>query len=381
MTTITNKKIVILGPAHPLRGGLAAFNERLAHELMLQGNEVSIETFSFQYPSFMFPGKTQFAEGAAPAGLRIRRSVHSMNPLNWLRIGAQLRKQAPDIIIVAFWLPLMGPSLGTVVKQAKKSGKTKVIGLIHNLIPHEKRPGDVPFTHYFVRQCDAFITLSQEVLDDLRRITQKPAIFSPHPVYDNFGDAVPRQEAIKALHLDAGKKYLLFFGFIRGYKGLDLLLEAMADARLRARNDVKLIIAGEFYEDRSKYDNLIAQHRLSDQLVLATDFIPNEQVKYYFSAADAIVQPYRTATQSGISQMAYHFEKPMVVTNVGGLPEIVPDGKAGYVVAPEPAAIADGILRLLDQGPASFSSFISEQKQRYSWRSFTLALGNLQDTQ
>lgn len=381
MTTIRNKKIVIIGPAHPLRGGLAAFNERLARELLLQGNEVSIETFSFQYPGFMFPGKTQFADGPAPEGLHIRRSVHSMNPLNWLRTGANIRKQSPDIIIVAYWLPLMGPSLGTVVKQAKKGRKTQVIGLIHNLIPHEKRPGDVPFTRYFIKQCDSFITLSQEVLDDLKKITAQPAVFSPHPVYDSFGEAVPRAEAIKVLGLEDDKKYLLFFGFIRGYKGLDLLLAAMADPRIVARKDIRLVIAGEFYEDRKKYDDLITQYQLQDKLELATDFIPNEKVKYYFSAADLVVQPYHTATQSGISQMAYHFEKPMVVTNVGGLPEIVPDGKAGFVVAPEPAAIADGILRFFEQGPAPFAAFIREQKLRYSWANFVDALGNLPATQ
>ncbi|MCK7554616.1 glycosyltransferase [Chitinophaga sedimenti] len=374
---ITNKKIIILGPAHPLRGGLAAFNERLARELQQQGNEVRIETFSFQYPSFMFPGKTQYAEGPAPEGLHIRRSVHSMNPLNWILVGRRLRQEAPDLIIVAFWLPLMGPSLGTVVKQAKKNGKTRVVGLIHNLVPHEKRPGDVPFTRYFVQQCDAFITLSQEVLNDLRGMTNKPAVFSPHPVYDSFGDAVPKQAAMAALGLSSTYRYLLFFGFVRDYKGLDLLLQAMGDPRLTARQDVRLVVAGEFYEDRAPYEALVNQFQLKDKLVMANEFIPNEMVKYYFSAADIVVQPYRSATQSGISQMAYHFGKPMVVTNVGGLPEIVPDGKAGYVVAPEPAAIAEGILRLLEEGPDRFSDFVASQKQRYSWANFTEALGNL----
>ncbi|UYQ94791.1 glycosyltransferase [Chitinophaga horti] len=377
MTKITHKKIVILGPAHPLRGGLAAFNERLAYELQNNGNEVRIETFSFQYPSFMFPGKTQYAEGPVPDGLNIRRSVHSMNPLNWLLTGKRLRREAPDLIIAAFWLPLMAPSLGTVIKEAKKNGKTKVIGLMHNLIPHEKRPGDGPFTRYFVKQCDAFITLSDEVLNDVRMLSDKPAICSPHPVYDSFGSAVPAPAALTALGLAPNYKYLLFFGFVRAYKGLDLLLEAMGDVRIAARKDIRLIVAGEFYEDRQPYDELLQRFQLKDKLVMANEFIPNEMVKYYFSAADAVVQPYRSATQSGISQMAYHFEKPMVVTNVGGLPEIVPNGQAGYVVAPEPAAIAEGILRLVDEGPEKFAAFIAAQKQRYSWANFVDALGNL----
>lgn len=369
---IRNKKIVIIGPAHPLRGGLAAFNERLAAQLTAQGNEVSVHTFSFQYPGFMFPGKTQYAEGPAPAGLKIRRSVHSMNPLNWLRTGRAIAKERPDIVIVAFWLPIMAASLGTIAKIIRKNGHSRIIGLVHNLIPHEKRPGDAPLTKYFVRQCHAFITLSREVEKDLHRLTSAPVAFAPHPVYDSFGDPVSPAVAKQHLHLDASKQYLLFFGFIRAYKGLDLLLEAFADERLQAISNLELLVAGEFYEDKKKYEPL-----LSPRVKLVEDFIPNERVKYYFSAADLIVQPYKTATQSGISQMAYHFEKPMLVTHVGGLPEIVPDGKAGYVVSPNPKAIADGILRFLAQPSGVFSNFIREQKQLYSWDHFTDTLGSL----
>ncbi|RPE05924.1 glycosyltransferase [Chitinophaga lutea] len=369
---IRNQKIIILGPAHPLRGGLAAFNERLAEQLTAQGNDVEIHTFSFQYPAFMFPGKTQYATGPAPANLRIKRSVHSMNPLNWFRTGRAIAKQRPDIVIVAFWLPLMAPSLGTIAKMIRKNGHSRIIGLVHNLIPHEKRPGDVPFTRYFVRQCDAFITLSREVENDLKQFTKAPVAFAPHPVYDSFGDPVPQETARKHLGLHPQHRYLLFFGFIRAYKGLDLLLEAFADPRLQAMDNLHLLVAGEFYEDKKKYEPL-----LTPRVQLIEDFIPNEEVKYYFSAADLVVQPYRTATQSGISQMAYHFEKPMLVTNVGGLPEIVPDGKAGYVTEPSPKAIADGILRFLDQPSGVFSNFIREQKQLYSWDHFTDTLGSL----
>jgi len=376
MTKLQHKKIVIIGPAHPLRGGLAAFNERLAHQLIAQGNEVSIHTFSFQYPGFMFPGKTQYADGPAPEGLHIRRTVHSMNPLNWLKTGRSIRKERPDLVIIAYWLPLMGPALGTIASIIRKNKHSQIIGLVHNLIPHEKRPGDKPFTRYFVNQCDAFITLSKEVLADIKKLTSKPVTYSPHPVYDSFGDPVPATVAKQHLGWDANKRYLLFFGFIRAYKGLDLLLEAFADRRIQAITNLELIVAGEFYEDRKKYE-----HLLTDQVKIFSDFIPNEEVKYYFSAADLIVQPYKTATQSGISQMAYHFEKPMLVTAVGGLPEIVPDGKAGYVVGLDAKSIADGILRFLAQPPDVFSSFIREQKQLYSWEHFADSLGSLTDTQ
>lgn len=369
---IRNKKITIIGPAHPLRGGLAAFNERLAAQLQEQGNEVTIHTFSFQYPGFMFPGKTQYAGGPAPENLHIERSVHSMNPLNWLRTGRAIAKERPDIVIVAFWLPMMAPSLGTIAKMIRKNGHSRIIGLMHNLIPHEKRPGDGPFTRYFVRQCHAFITLSREVEKDLHQLTAAPVAFAPHPVYDSFGDPVPQTAARQHLQLNANNRYLLFFGFIRAYKGLDLLLEAFADPRLQAVENLQLLVAGEFYEDKKKYEPL-----LGPRVKLVEDFIPNEEVKYYFSAADLVVQPYRTATQSGISQMAYHFEKPMLVTNVGGLPEIVPHGKAGYVTEPTPKAIADGILHFLSQPSGVFSNFIREQKQLYSWQHFTDTLGSL----
>lgn len=370
---MTGKKIVIIGPAHPIRGGLAAFNERLARQLAAQGNEVSIHTFSFQYPEFMFPGKTQYADGPGPADLRIHRTVHSLNPLNWRKTGLRIRKERPDMVIIAYWLPLMAMSLGTIAKLVRRNGHTRVTGLVHNLIPHEKRPGDTLLTRYFVNNCDAFITLSKEVLADIRKLTAKPAVFAPHPVYDSFGDALPATEARQHLGLDANKRYLLFFGFIRAYKGLDLLLEAMRDERIASLANLELIVAGEFYEDRKKYEPL-----LGPNVRLVSDFIPGHDVKYYFSAADLVVQPYKTATQSGISQMAYHFEKPMLVTAVGGLPEIVPDGKAGYVTAPDAKAIADGILRFLSQPPGIFTAFLREQKQLYSWEHFVNTLGTLQ---
>lgn len=370
---MTGQKIVIIGPAHPLRGGLAAFNERLARELAAEGNDVHIETFSFQYPSILFPGKTQYADGPAPAGLRIRRSVHSLNPLNWLATGSRIRKSKPDVVIIAYWLPFMAPSLGSIARQIRKNRHTRIIGLVHNLIPHEKRPGDIPLTKFFLRQCDAFITLSKEVKNDILQLTDKPVAETPHPVYDSFGDPVPTAEARQRLHWHQDKIYLLFFGFIRAYKGLDLLLEAMADPRIPA--NVHLVVAGEFYEDQQKYDTLIDP--LKDRLTLQSGFIPNEEVKYYFSAADLIVQPYRTATQSGISQMAYHFEKPMLVTAVGGLPEIVPDGRAGYVVGSVPRAIADGILRFLEMPSDAFRAFLKEEKKRYGWSYFTAVLASL----
>jgi glycosyltransferase involved in cell wall biosynthesis len=366
-------KIAILGTAHPLRGGLAAFNERLAYQLQQQGHTVTIWSFSLQYPSFLFPGKTQFTEEPAPAGLTIRTTVNSVNPLNWLQVGAQMNREKYDLIIVKFWLPFMGPAFGTILRKAKKNRKTKVMCIVDNIIPHEKRPGDKPFTNYFIKPVDAFVTMSLDVLKDVKTFTDKPSLFTPHPVYDSYLEAVSKTEACTKLGLDPAKKYLLFFGFIREYKGLDLLLEAMADARIRAAG-IELIVAGEYYNKDVEANNnsIIAKHRLQDVVHLNTDFIPNSEVRYFFSAADLVVQPYKHATQSGITQIAFHFEKPMVVTNVGGLAEVVPDGKVGFIAEPEPVSIAAAILRFYEPGSLpGLKENIAIEKKKYTWETFT----------
>jgi len=362
--------IIIIGTAYPYKGGLASFNERMALALQEQGHEVSIITFTLQYPGFLFPGKTQYTEEPAPGGLNISREISSVNPLSWIKVGRKLKKAKPDLILVKYWLPFMGPCFGTILRLAKSNGHTRVISILDNVIPHEKRPGDNAFTRYFLKPVDAFVSMSREVLKDLRIFTAtKPAIYSPHPVYDNYGDALDKSEARKWLNIPEGGKYLLFFGFIRKYKGLDILLEAMEDTRITEAG-IRLIVAGEYYGDREYYETLIDRLGIRAQIYLFTDFIPNAEVRYYFSAADCIVQPYRTATQSGISQIAYHFEKPMIVTNVGGLPEIVPDGRAGYVTEVSKAAIADAIVQFFSGDTGRFNSGIVTEKKQYSWDFF-----------
>lgn len=365
-------KIIIIGTAYPFKGGLASFNERLAYALQEQGHEVKIITFTLQYPGFLFPGKSQYSAEAAPKGLNIRQSLSSVNPLTWIKTAQFLRKEKADLILIKFWLPFMGPSFGKVLRGAKQNNHTKVVSILDNVIPHEKRAGDVAFTKYFLKPVDAFISMSHQVMDDLRIFEKsKPALFSPHPVYDNYGDLMDKQTAREKLHVSPEGKYILFFGYIRKYKGLDILLEAMADPRMKEEN-IKLIVAGEYYGDKDYYDEIITRLGIQDMLHLFTDFIPNEEVRNYFSAADVIVQPYRTATQSGISQIAYHFEKPMIVTNVGGLPEIVPDNKVGFVTAVDKNAIADAIIKFYKENKASdFSENIKEEKKRYSWNYFT----------
>ncbi len=362
-------KIVLLGPAHPLRGGLATFNESLAKALQKRGHEVRIITFSLQYPGFLFPGKSQYGRGEAPPQLPIEVAINSVSPFNWIAVGRRLRKEKPDLIIPSFWLPFMGPSLGIISALARKNRQSLSIALVHNLIPHESRPGDRLFTKLFTRSMDGFLALSQEVLNDIKAFEPgRPVSWHPHPIYDHFGPRIPRDEALSKLSLPAGKKYLLFFGFIRPYKGLDILLRALARDILKSRDDIRLIVAGEFYEDEKKYLQLISNLGLEKKVILHTRFIPDEEVARYFSVADVVVQPYRSATQSGVTQIAYHFDVPMIVSNVGGLPEIVPHGKVGLVCKPEEDVLAEAIDEILDDKlRGNFSRQIGEEKKRFSW--------------
>lgn len=362
-------KIVIIGTAHPLRGGLAAYNERLAYAFQEAGEEVEIYSFSLQYPGFLFPGKTQYTEEPAPKDLKIRTRINSVNPFNWLSVGNEISKLKPDIVIVKFWLPFMGPCFGTILRRIKKNKHSRVVSIIDNIIPHEKRFGDRPFAKYFVKPVDAFVVMSRSVEEDMKKFVRadQPVRFIPHPIYDNYGLPIAKDESRKKLGLDSDGKYLLFFGFIRDYKGLDLLLDAMADERIR-KMGIKAIVAGEYYSDSKPYEEQIERLGIKDLLILHTDFIPDSEVGPYFGAADMVVQPYKTATQSGISQMAYHFEKPMLVTNVGGLPEIVPNGKAGYVTEPNAKEIADAIVDFYENNrKESFEQFVKEEKKKFSW--------------
>jgi len=369
------QKILIIGPAHPLRGGgITTFNHRLAKEFVQQGYDCEIVSFSLQYPSFLFPGKSQYSDQPAPEGLTIHTLINSINPINWLKVGRRITNWKPDLVIVRFWLPFMGPSLGTILRQVKKNKHTKVICIADNVIPHEKRPGDKPFTSYFLKSCDAFITMSEKVMNDLRKFEKtKPAMQVPHPLYDNFGEKVLKAEAREKLGLSSADKIIVFFGLIRQYKGLDLLIEAMADQRLKEQN-IKLIIAGEFYDDEQRYRKLISDFQLQDRIILHSHFIPDADVKYFICAGDCIVQPYRNATQSGVTPLAYHFEKPMIVTNVGGLPSLVPHKKAGLLAEPDPSSLADAILQFYDLGEQHFIPFLLEEKKKLSWQNLTSSI-------
>jgi glycosyltransferase involved in cell wall biosynthesis len=370
------RRIVIIGPAHPLRGGLASFNERLARQFISEGDEVVIYTFSLQYPGFLFPGTTQYSSEPAPNNINIKVAINSINPVNWIIVGNQLTREKSDIIVVRYWLPFMGPCLGTILRIAKRNRHTKVICIADNIRPHEKRFGDIFFTKYFIKPVDAFITMSEKVLQDLKAFTNKPAQQVVHPLYDNFGEPLPKKTAREHLGLSMDDKIILFFGFIRKYKGLDLLLHAMSLPQMQ-QSGIKLLIAGEFYEDRKLYEEIITSRNLSAQLILKTDFIKDSEVRYYLSAPDFVIQPYRNATQSGVTPLAYHFEKPMLVTNVGGLPDLVLDGKVGLVSEPTPGSIANAILQLYQLGEEHFLPHLREEKKKYSWSKLTEAIRRL----
>jgi glycosyltransferase involved in cell wall biosynthesis len=365
-------KVVIIGTAYPYRGGLAAYNERLARQFAEEGNDVSILTFTLQYPRFLFPGKSQFIDAPPPRNLKIERCVNSINPFNWIALGWRLRKQKPDLIIFKYWLPFMAPCFGTIALLAKGNRYTKVICILDNVIPHEKRPGDRLLTRYFTSAIDGAIAMSQSVLNDLELFRKDiPVKLNPHPIFDNFGKAVTRGEALDKLGLDQSYRWLLFFGFIRAYKGLDMLLEAFNEVKSKNKN-LKLIIAGEFYEDDKPYREIVSKHNLGNEIVFFDRFINDDEVTYFFSAADLVVQPYRDATQSGVTQIAYHFDKPMIVTDVGGLKEIVPDGKCGFVVKPSPHDIAAAIVDCFKNDKLSkFTENVRREKERYSWSKMT----------
>jgi histidinol-phosphate phosphatase family protein len=369
---MTKGSVVIIGPAYPLRGGLATFDQRLAREFLHDGYDCRIYSFSLQYPSFLFPGTTQYSTDAPPEGLDIRTRINSINPFNWWSVGEELRRLRPDLIVVRFWLPLMGPALGTILRRVGKNRHTRIIAITDNVIPHEKRPGDTPFTRWFLRACDGFITMSEKVMQDLRTFEpEKPARQVAHPLYDNFGEPIPMQTAremlrLKGIPVGDKDRVLLFFGFIRNYKGLDIALQAMADPRVKELG-VRLLVAGEFYEDAAPYHELIGQLGLGDRLLLRTDFIPDSEVRDYLCAADAVIQPYRNATQSGVTPLAYHFEKPMIVSNVGGLPALVPHEQVGLVAEPTPSAMGAAIVRFFTLGAAYFLPALRTEKKKYSW--------------
>lgn len=367
-------KIAIIGPAHPYRGGMAAFNERLGRELQQQGHEVELINFVFQYPNWIFPGEKQTTDDPAPDDLAISRKIHSISPLNWFKVRSYLKRQRYDRIFCGYWLPLLSPCFSSILKGLKK--KTQITGIIHNAIPHEKRTGDHSLTAMFLGQLSDAVVLSKSVEKDLKTF-ELPAELNIlslfHPIYDQYGKPVAENRAKEELGLDTSKRYLLFFGFIRSYKGLDILIEAFGHANLPG--DVDLLIAGEFYEDREQYLKSIQESEVSSRIHLKEGYIPSERVKFFFCAAKAVVLPYRSATQSGITQIAIHFSVPVISTRVGGIEEYIRHDYNGLLTSSDSAVLASDLSGLFERNP--FDRYVKAQKeilQKYSWKAFVEAL-------
>lgn len=371
------RRIAIVGPAHPYRGGLASIMQSMAREFQSRGSEVAITTFTLQYPTILFPGKSQTVDTPTPADLHIERKVSTVNPITWWRVGKELQKSKPDIVLMKSWTPFMAPCFGTIARLARKNGHTKVICQIDNVEPHEHHIIDKPCNRYFLRSVDGFIYMSEQVHSELKAYTTAPALFSPHPIFDNFGTRVPRNEACERLGLNSAERYTLFFGLIRDYKGLDTLLDAWAEYR---REGHKLLIAGEFYASRSKYIEHIERLGLQGDIILHDHFIPDSEVKDYFSAADCVVLPYKTATQSGVTQICYNFCTPVIVTRVGGLAEIVPDGRVGYVCEPTKEGVRNAIERIYEGDRLQrFSEAMQDERKRFTWEAMCDKIEELYD--
>jgi glycosyltransferase involved in cell wall biosynthesis len=370
-------KIVIVGTASPLRGGIAHYNA-LLYAALSERHQVAMITFRRQYPAMLFPGKTQQEEGTSEE-FRVpsRVLVDSVNPFNWASVGRTIRAEQPDLLLFKYWLPFFGPCFGTIARIVKHGTGTKVVYICDNVIPHEKRPGDRAFTRYAFAPADGFIVQSAAVERDLLSLLPNARYaLVPHPVYHGFGNAVPQSEARKHLGIST-PHVLLFFGYIRRYKGLAVLLDAMA--RLRHRADIHLVVVGEFYEDEAPYRQQIHALGLEHSVTVRSDYVPNDEVKQYFSAADAVVLPYTSATQSGIAQIAFNFDTPVIATTVGGLTEIIREGETGVLVPPrDPVALAAGIERFFAfPEPTLLRARVRAEKAQYSWEHLVAALERL----
>jgi glycosyltransferase involved in cell wall biosynthesis len=371
-------KFVIIGTAYPLRGGIAHYVSLLYDALRTRGHEVKVITFSRQYPKILFPGTSQDEKGDAGIPIESVQVIDSINPLTWRKAGKLAAEFEPDAVIFKFWLPFFAPAYGMIARtikkeMRKKEKKTNIIFIADNVIPHEKRPGDRALTNYAFKAVDTFIVQSSAVERDLKLV--KPDanfIRLEHPVYEIFGKTIPMKDARAKLGIADDAQVLLFFGFIRKYKGLDIILHAMPEL-IKKYPKLILVVAGESYSGEDDFRALIKELAIPDaNLKLFTDYIPSEDVALYFSAANVAVLPYRSATQSGIVQIAYNFNLPVIATDVGGLAEIVIDGTCG-LIAPEPTpeAIEKAIVNYFDNSlEAKLRDGVCEEKKKYSWESF-----------
>ena len=371
------KKVIIISPAYPLRGGIAESTELLYKEYVKKGINCQIISYKLQYPKILFPGKTQLVKNSKTEFLNITSKLSSVNPFSWYLTARYIISQKPDYVIFRFWNPFFSLCLGFVAFFLKK---TKKVGWVDNVFPHKKVPFQKCLIHFFLKKMNYFIVMSESVKNDIEKFHIKvPISCSLHPVYNNFGNSISQHIARKNINISLNNRYILFFGFIRRYKGLELLLESMSNQQIKDRN-IKLIIAGEFYENEKYYRKKIEDLNLLDSIHIYDHYINNNEVNNYFCASDLVVQPYLTATQSGISMIAFHFNKPVLATNVGGLSEYIKNGENGYLVKPKPIDITNAIIDYFDnKRELDFVKKIKQTKEKYSWSKLLFSFEKIVD--
>lgn len=362
-------KVAILSPFYPYRGGIAQFSMSLYQAL---AKEHTVKAFSFSrlYPGFLFPGKTQFVEsGEAAVSVPSEKILDSINPFSYTKTAKTIEKFQPDVLVIAYWMSFFAPAYGHIARRLR--GKTRIIALVHNAIPHEPKFYDKPLSKLFFSQVAGFMVLSESVKKDLLSLyPHAKYCLRAHPLYNHFGEKQDREKIVETLNLNPDRKTLLFFGLIREYKGLDLLIQAMSFLD----DSCQLLIAGESYGDFGKYRQLIEASPAKNRIQTRNQYISDEEVPVLFSAADILVLPYKSATQSGVIPVAYHFEVPIVATDVGSLKDTVETAGTGIVCRPQAESIAEGIQKIFSEGTDKFVANIRTEKEKLSWDSFARAL-------
>ncbi len=369
------KKVLLLGPAHPFRGGIADTQNYLAQNLNALGHEVTVFTFTTQYPKLLFPGKTQFSDEKAPDQLNIKMKIHSFNPFNWSKVAQSINQINPDYVIFRYWTPFLAPCWYGIAREIHKT--IKKIGLVDNWIPHEPKFWDKTLTQLFSSQMDGFASLSTAVGDQiLTNKHQLPVWKGFHPIADHLPQTIPQEKAREALGWPKDKKIVLFFGLIRKYKGLDMLIEAFSKTPLN-RLDVILAIVGEAYEPQLKYTELIRKLNLEERIICDFNYANSQKASQVFCAADVIALTYTSATQSGVTSLAYHFKIPLLVSDLAGLRNPILEDQTGMITEIKAEKIAVNLNKILsDDSLSEFQPSFQKVGDKYSWKSFGLSLMN-----
>ena len=370
----SKNSILLLGPSYPYRGGIAETQNEFAMALKKLNYEVYVWTFKFQYPNILFPGKTQMSNDLKPNGLNIERKIHSMNPINWIKLSKEINEIKPKYLFLRYWTPFLAPCWFNIGKRI--SNETKVIGLVDNWIPHETKFSDHFLNSLFQKTCDCFITLSSYVSNQIKQNSSKNILSSFHPINNFLPDAIEEKTAYKKLNLSPKKKYILFAGLIRKYKGLDLLIDAFKKIS-KEIPELELLIAGEFYDDKRKYYEQIKNHQIENKVKIFDYFQSRDDLRDLFCVSKIVVLPYKSASQSGIIPLAYKYLRPIVTTDLPGLSNQILEDKTGIICKINSDSIANGIKKALEsKNYVKMKSQISLKIKNYTWESFSLKAMN-----